>query len=59
MLKNLKTELIIKTSSSEAIFFSNKVWLNSKYIKTKQNRKLETKFFEFFQVFAPCKQTNL
>ena len=23
----------------------NKVWLNSKYIKTKQNRKLEAKFF--------------
>ena len=26
-------------------FPSNKVWLNCKYIKTKQNRKLETKFF--------------
>ena len=23
----------------------DKVWLNSKYIKTKQNRKLEAKFF--------------
>ena len=29
---------------------SDKVWLNSKYIKTKQNRKLEAKFFERFQV---------
>ena len=29
---------------------SKKVWLNSKYIKTKQNRKLEAKFFEPFQV---------
>ena len=28
----------------------NKVWLNSKYIKTKQNRKLEAKFFKLFQV---------
>ena len=27
---------------------SNKVWLNSKYIKTKQNRKLKAKFFEPF-----------
>ena len=27
-----------------------KVWLNSKYIKTKQNQKLEAKFFEPFQV---------
>ena len=28
----------------------DKVWLNSKYIKTKQNRKLEVKFFGLFQV---------
>ena len=28
----------------------NKIWLNSKYIKTKQNRKLKAKFFEPFQV---------
>ena len=27
-----------------------KVWLNSKYIKTKRNRKLETKFFGPFRV---------
>ncbi len=27
-----------------------KVWLNSKYIKTKQNRRLETKFFGPFRV---------
>ena len=26
-----------------------KVWLNSKYIKTKRNRKLKAKFFESFQ----------
>ena len=29
---------------------SKKVWLNSKYIRTKQNRKLEAKFFGLFQV---------
>ena len=28
----------------------DKVWLNSKYLKTKQNRKLEAKFFGLFQV---------
>ena len=28
----------------------DKVWLNSKYIKTKRNRKLEAKFFGPFQV---------
>ena len=31
----------------------NKVWLNSKYIKTKQNRKLKAKFFRPFQVLHP------
>ena len=29
---------------------SDKVWLNNKYIKTKQNRKLEAKSFEPFQI---------
>ena len=29
---------------------NDKVWLNSKYIKTKQNRKLEAKFFGPFRV---------
>ena len=32
---------------------NDKVWLNSKYIKTKQNRKLEAKFFELFWVLHP------
>ena len=31
----------------------NKVWLNSKYIKTKRNRKLEAKFFGLFRVLHP------
>ena len=31
----------------------DKVWLNSKYIKTKQNWKLEAKFFRPFQVLHP------
>ena len=29
---------------------SEKVWLNSKYIKTKRNQKLEAKFFRSFRV---------
>ena len=37
---------------------SKKVWLNSKFIKTKRNRKLEKKFFGPFQVLYPVgKQT--
>ena len=31
----------------------DKVWLNNKYIKTKQNRKLEAKFFGRFWVLHP------
>ena len=31
----------------------DKIWLNSKYIKTKQNRKLEARFFKPFQVLHP------
>ena len=31
----------------------DKVWLNSKYIKTKQNRKLEAKFFKPFWMLYP------
>ena len=37
---------------------SEKVWLNSKFIKTKQNRNLEAKLFGPFQVLHPIgKQT--
>ena len=32
---------------------SEKIWFNSKYIKTKRNRKLETKFFGLFWVLHP------
>ena len=33
-----------------------KVWLNSKYIKTKRKQKLEAKFFEPFRVLHPIKK---
>ena len=42
-----------KGVKSKSHAFSDKVWLNSKYIKTKQNRKLEAKFFRLFQVLHP------
>ena len=32
---------------------SEKIWLNSKYIKIKCNRKLEVKFFRPFRVLNP------
>ena len=33
-----------------------KVWLNSKFIKTKRNRKLEAKFFGPFRVLYPVRK---
>ena len=33
-----------------------KVWLNSKYIKTKRKRKLKAKFFELFRVLHPIRK---
>ena len=33
-----------------------KIWLNSKYIKTKCNQKLDTKFFGPFRVLYPIRK---
>ena len=40
-----------KGVKSRSYALGEKVWLNSKYIKTKKNKKLKSKFFEPFQVF--------
>ena len=37
-----------KDVKSRSYAFNDKVWLNSRYINTKQNRKLEAKFFRPF-----------
>ena len=38
---------------------NDKIWLNSKYIKIKRNRKREPNFFRLFQVLHPVgKQTH-
>ena len=34
----------------------DKVWLNSKYLKIKQNRKLKAKFIGLFQVLHPVEK---
>ena len=47
-----------KGMKPESYALGEKVWLNSKYIKTKQNSKLEAKFFRPFQILHPVeKQT--
>ena len=42
-----------KETKPRSYAFNKKIWLNSKYIKTKCNRKLETKFFGLYQVLHP------
>ena len=42
-----------KGVKSQSYALGNKVWLSSKHLKTKQNRKLEVKFLSFFQVLHP------
>ncbi len=42
-----------KHAKPRSYALGNKVWLNSKYIKTKRNRKLEAKFFGPFRVLYP------
>ena len=37
----------------QSYILGKKIWLNSKYIKTKQNQKLEAKFFGPFQILHP------
>ena len=42
-----------KSVKSKSYAPNDKVWLNSKYIKTKRNRKLKAKFFGLFRVLHP------
>ena len=39
-----------KRTKPKSYAFGEKIWLNSKYIKTKRNRKLGAKFFGRFRV---------
>ena len=48
--QELQKKIHDKGVKSRSYAPSKKVWLNSKYIKTKKNNKFESKFFRFFQV---------
>ena len=48
--QNLQKQANDKVMKPKCYTPSNKVWLNSKFIKTKWNQKLEAKFFGLFQV---------
>ena len=45
-----------KGVKSRSYAFGDKIWLNSKYIKTKRNWKLEAKFFGSFRVLYPVRK---
>ena len=42
-----------KEVKQQSYVLGNKVWLSSKYLKTKRNYKLEAKFLSLFQVLYP------
>lgn len=41
---------------SKSYVLGNKVWLNGKYIKTKQNQKFKANFFEPFHILHLVKK---
>ncbi len=45
-----------KHAKPRSYALGEKVWLNSQYIKTKRNRKLEAKFFGLFRVLHPVRK---
>lgn len=46
-----------KAMKSKSYAFGNKIWLYSKYIKIKQNRKFEAKFYGLCQVLYPVRNS--
>ena len=54
--QNLQKLAHNKSTKSKSYVPGDKVWLNSKYIKTKRNRKLEAKFFGPFRVLQPVEK---
>ena len=48
--QDLQKQAYNKGVEPKSYVYSDKIWLNNKYIKTKRNWKLEVKFFVPFQV---------
>ena len=51
--KELQKRIHDKNVKPQSYAPGEKVYLNRKYIKTKQNRNLKTKFFGSFQILHP------
>ena len=54
--QELQKQAYNKGVKPKSYTLGDKVWLNSKYLKTKRNRKLEVKFFVPFQVLHPVRK---
>ena len=52
-VQKLQKQAHDKETKPKSYAARRKVWLNSKYIKTKRNLKLEVKFFRLFRVLHP------
>ena len=55
-VQKLQKRAHVKEIKSHSYAPSKKIWLNSKYIKIKRNKKLQNKFFGPFQVFYVVKK---
>lgn len=55
-IKKLQKQAYEKGIGPQSYAFSNKLWLNRNYIKTKQNQNLKVKFFKMFQVLYSMKK---
>ena len=51
--QNLQKQVNDKGVKPQSYTLGDKVWLSSKYLKTKRNCKLEAKFLGLFQVLHP------
>ena len=49
--QNFEKRAYNKNIKPKSYALGNKAWLNSKYIKTKQNQRLEAKLFAFFEFY--------
>lgn len=56
--KNLQKQYHDKATKPKSYVLGDKIWLNSKYIKTKQNCKLEAKSFDFFRILHLVKKQS-
>ena len=54
--QKLQKQAYNKSIKSKSYALGDKVWLNNKYLKTKQNQKLEAKFFRLFQFLHPVRK---